>query len=96
MMVPFLWMLITSLKTRAEVFGAPPLSLPTGAHWENYATMWNALPGVTFGTFFLNSLKLALLNTAGQLVDLLDGGLRVRGDPVPRPRAAVRAAARDA
>ena len=68
MMVPFLWMLITSLKTRAEVFGAPPLSLPTGAHWENYVTMWNALPGVTFGTFFLNSLKLALLNTAGELV----------------------------
>ena len=68
MMVPFLWMLITSLKTRAEVFGAPPLSLPTGAHWENYVTMWNALPGVTFGTFFLNSLKLAILNTAGELV----------------------------
>jgi multiple sugar transport system permease protein len=68
MMVPFFWMVITSLKTRAEVFGAPPLSLPTGAHWENYATMWNALPGVTFGDFFLNSLKLALLNTGGQLV----------------------------
>jgi ABC-type glycerol-3-phosphate transport system permease component len=68
MMVPFFWMLITSLKTRAEVFGAAPLSLPTGAHWENYGRMWNALPEVTFGTFFLNSLKLALLNTAGQLV----------------------------
>jgi ABC-type glycerol-3-phosphate transport system permease component len=68
MMVPFFWMVITSLKTRAEVFGAPPLSLPSGAHWENYVTMWNALPGVTFGDFFLNSLKLALLNTAGQLV----------------------------
>jgi multiple sugar transport system permease protein len=68
MMIPFFWMVITSLKTRAEVFGAPPLSLPTGAHWENYATMWNALPGVTFGDFFLNSLKLSLLNTGGQLV----------------------------
>ena len=68
MMVPFFWMVITSLKTRAEVFGAAPLSLPTGAHWDNYSKMWNALPGVTFGTFFLNSLKLALLNTAGQLV----------------------------
>ena len=29
MMIPFFWMLLTSLKTRAEVFGAPPLSLPT-------------------------------------------------------------------
>ena len=68
MMLPFLWMLVTSLKTRAEVFGAAPLSLPTGPHFDNYLKMWNALPGVTFGTFFLNSLKLALLNTAGQLV----------------------------
>ena len=68
MMVPFFWMVITSLKTRAEVFGAAPLSLPTGAHWDNYSKMWNALPGVTFGTFFLNSFKLAVLNTAGQLV----------------------------
>ena len=68
MMIPFFWMLLTSLKTRAEVFGAPPLSLPTGPHWENYVRMWNALPGVTFGTFFLNSLKLALLNTGGQLL----------------------------
>jgi multiple sugar transport system permease protein len=68
MMLPFVWMLVTSLKTRAEVFGAAPLSLPTGPHFDNYIKMWNALPGVTFGTFFLNSLKLALLNTAGQLV----------------------------
>ena len=69
MMGPFFWMIITSLKTRAEVFGAAPLSLPTGAHFENYATMWNAFPqGVTFGTFFVNSLRLALLTTAGQLV----------------------------
>ncbi|MCK7475688.1 MAG: hypothetical protein MZV49_24400 [Rhodopseudomonas palustris] len=30
MMVPFFWMIVTSLKTRAEVFGAPPLSLPSG------------------------------------------------------------------
>ena len=69
MMAPFFWMIVTSLKTRAEVFGSAPLSLPSGAHWENYANMWNAFPqGVTFGTFFLNSLRLALLCTAGQLV----------------------------
>ena len=68
MIAPFLWMIVTSLKTRAEVFGAAPLSLPTGAHFENYERMWNALPDVTFGTFFLNSIKLATLNTVGQLV----------------------------
>jgi len=68
MMIPFFWMVLTSLKTRAEVFGAPPLSLPSGIHWDNYAKMWNALPDVTFGTFFLNSLKLATLNAIGQVI----------------------------
>lgn len=68
MMIPFFWMFLTSLKKRSEVFGSPPLSLPTGPHWDNYEKMWNALPGVTFGDFFLNSLKIAMLSTAGQLI----------------------------
>ena len=68
MMLPFFWMLITSFKTRAEVFGAAPLTFPSGLHPENYALMWNAFGDVTFGTFFFNSLKLAGLNTLGQLV----------------------------
>ena len=64
MMVPFLWMISTSLKTRAEVFGpaAPARPVP---QWQNYPDMWNALP---FGTFFVNSLKIATLNTVGQLI----------------------------
>jgi multiple sugar transport system permease protein len=65
MMAPFLWMVVTSLKTRAEVFGSSPLELPTGIHVDNYARMWEALP---FGLFYVNSLKLAMLVTIGQLV----------------------------
>ena len=68
MMIPFFWMLTTSLKTRAEVFSTAPLSFPTGLHWENYAKMWFALPGVTFGTFFQNSIFIASLATLGQLI----------------------------
>jgi ABC-type glycerol-3-phosphate transport system permease component len=65
MMVPFLWMISTSLKTRAEVFASPPVFLPAAPRFENYGEMWDALP---FGTFFVNSVKLALLNTVGQLI----------------------------
>jgi multiple sugar transport system permease protein len=65
MTAPFLWMVVTSLKTRAEVFGSSPLELPSGVHLDNYARMWEALP---FGLFYVNSLKLALLVTIGQLV----------------------------
>jgi multiple sugar transport system permease protein len=65
MMAPFAWMISTSLKTRAEVFLTPPTLIPIVPQWHNYADMWNALP---FASFFLNSLKLATLNTIGQLV----------------------------
>lgn len=65
MMAPFLWMISTSLKTRAEVFATPPTLFPITAQWHNYPDMWNALP---FASFFLNSTKLAALNTVGQLV----------------------------
>jgi len=68
MMIPFLWMLTTSLKTRAEVFSSPPLSFPSGLHWENYSRMWFALPNVTFGTFFQNSIVIASLATLGQVI----------------------------
>jgi multiple sugar transport system permease protein len=65
MMVPFLWMITTSLKTRAEVFAQAPTLLPAQPRWENYADMWSALP---FAAFFVNSTKLAVLNTVGQLI----------------------------
>jgi len=68
MVIPFLWMFSTSLKTRAEVFATAPFTFPTGLHWENYATMWSALPGVTFGTFFQNSIVISALATAGQVI----------------------------
>ena len=39
MMVPFLWMILTSLKTRAEVFAVPPTLVPRVPQWGNYAEM---------------------------------------------------------
>jgi multiple sugar transport system permease protein len=68
MMVPFIWMVATAFKTRAEVGSTGLLEFPTGLHIENFSRMWSALPGVTFGDFFLNSLKIATLNTVGALV----------------------------
>ena len=65
MITPFLWMVVTSLKTRAEVFGSSPFELPSGAHLDNYSRMWDALP---FALFYANSVKLALLVTVGQLI----------------------------
>jgi raffinose/stachyose/melibiose transport system permease protein len=34
--IPFFFMIITSLKSNADVFGAPPFALPSTLNWANY------------------------------------------------------------
>jgi multiple sugar transport system permease protein len=65
MVVPFFWMLSTSLKAPGKTFVFPPQWIPDPVVLRNYVDMWTALP---FGNFFLNSVKIAALSTFGQLV----------------------------
>jgi ABC-type sugar transport system permease subunit len=90
MMVPFLWMITTSLKARAEVFADPPNLLPLVPQWQNFPDMWSSLP---FATFFINSFKIAGLNTVGQLISCSMAAFAFSGAPLPVPRAVVRASA---
>lgn len=64
-MIPLLWMLSTSLKSRWEIFAWPPQWLPETAHWENYAQAFEKYP---LGRFMLNSALLVVMNTVGALV----------------------------
>jgi multiple sugar transport system permease protein len=64
-LLPFLWMLSTSLKRPPEIFTYPPQLIPSVIAWENYATTWNSLP---FGRFYVNSLVVALGVTVLQLL----------------------------
>ena len=65
MIVPFIWMLSTSLKAPGQTFVYPPQFVPDPLVFENYPNMWQAL---TFGQFFVNSLNIASLSTIGQLI----------------------------
>ncbi len=65
MTVPFLWMVLTSLKTDAEAFAFPPRVFPGSAQWQNYADAWSIAP---FGRFFFNSAVVSLAVTAGSLL----------------------------
>lgn len=65
MMVPFVWMIITSLKTPAEALQIPPDWWPRSWRWHNYLTMWHLAP---FGRYCLNSLLVTTAITVGQLV----------------------------
>ena len=44
MLFPFVWMLLSSLKTAAEVNTTPPTFFPARATWENYVYALKRLP----------------------------------------------------
>lgn len=65
MLVPFAWMLSTSLKQPGDVFLYPPQWIPQPVQWENYRETVTVMP---FGRFYLNSIIQALSVTALQLL----------------------------
>ncbi len=77
---PFLWQVVTSLKTPAELTALPPL-LPVHPTFANYISVFEARP---FLRIMLNSLVVASLSTvaslaAGTLAAFALARLRIRG-----------------
>ncbi|OIU87515.1 sugar ABC transporter permease [Microbacterium sp. AR7-10] len=65
MVFPFIWMLLTSLKTLPQLLQNPLEFLPNPWTVDNYSEAWNAVP---FGQAYLNSLYITVLVVAGTLV----------------------------
>lgn len=65
MLVPFYWMVISSLKLNKDVFSIPMRWWPETMHPDNYKVIWEKLPLVTF---FKNTAKLTLITTVIQLL----------------------------
>lgn len=65
MIVPFMWMVTTSLKAPGTEFSYPPQILPTQFNFENYNTLFNNLP---FFQYFVNTVIVTLFTVAGQLI----------------------------
>jgi multiple sugar transport system permease protein len=59
MILPFLWLVSSSLKTQIDIFQYPPEFIPDPFMPENYV---NALTYKPFGTYFTNTLIIAGLN----------------------------------
>lgn len=64
MVVPFLWMILTSLKTYAESIHVPPVIFPEKFQWGNYKEIFELLP---FFKFMLNTLIITIVRTVGQV-----------------------------
>ncbi|MDA8289262.1 MAG: carbohydrate ABC transporter permease [Actinomycetota bacterium] len=62
---PFVWMILTSLKSSSSALVYPPTLLPHRWHFGNYLDVFRAAP---FGTFYLNSIIQAVASTIGQVV----------------------------
>jgi len=65
MVIPFVWMVTGALKTEATLFAMPMRLLPEKAKWTNFTEVWNRVP---YAMFYLNTAKIAVLATIGQLV----------------------------
>ncbi len=57
MIFPFVWMILTSLKSRPESLLIPPVFFPSVAQWENYSEVLRTLP---FGSLYINTLLMIL------------------------------------
>jgi multiple sugar transport system permease protein len=65
MLLPFVWMFSTSLRLPKDSFSLPPAWIPTTFDWDNYRQVFTLVP---FWAFFRNSLFIAVVTTAGQLL----------------------------
>jgi multiple sugar transport system permease protein len=64
MLVPLVWMLLTSLSTEAETRRFPP-GLPSSLHWGNFRTAWDQAP---FGHWLLNSAVVSVTCVVSNLI----------------------------
>lgn len=64
MLVPFVWMVSSSLKMNKDVFTFPMQWIPENPRWMNYVDIWTKIP---MGVFILNTAKITLVVTALQL-----------------------------
>ncbi|WP_037896935.1 carbohydrate ABC transporter permease [Streptomyces sp. NRRL S-920] len=65
MVFPFLWQLLTALKTLAETSRVPPTFLPDTWNWASFDEVFTALP---FREMLTNSVLNTVGRTLGQLV----------------------------
>ena len=65
MLIPLIWMFLTSLKSYEELFIIPPIWIPETFRWGNYA---EALTTYNFTGYFINSTIVAALAVSGTLV----------------------------
>jgi len=70
--IPFLWMILTSIKPTSELFSTPVRFFPEqGVYWRSYVEVWNS---GNFDRYFFNSVLVASVATFGSVaISILAG-----------------------
>ena len=64
-LIPFLWMISSSLKPNYQIFEVPPRWIPNPPQWENYTEALTTLP---FGRYMVNTAIITALTIVGHLL----------------------------
>lgn len=62
---PFAWLVLTSLKTKSEIFAIPIVWVPETIQWSNYVDATQMIP---FVRYTLNTLFICFFSILGQLI----------------------------
>jgi len=65
MLIPMIWMIITSFQTLNETRHFPPILVPSSIQWQNYTEVLQRAP---FARWFLNTLVVTVVVVAGNLL----------------------------
>ncbi|HEU0296136.1 MAG TPA: carbohydrate ABC transporter permease, partial [Anaerolineales bacterium] len=65
-LVPFWWMVKTSLTAQTRLFEFPPQLFPDPVVWRNYIEAWTALP-VSFTRFTANTIFITVLAMTAEI-----------------------------
>lgn len=68
MLYPVLWLVASSFKPNGDIFSTATSLWPQNFTLEHYVVGWKGFGEYTFGTFFKNSLFVALLSSAGMVL----------------------------
>lgn len=70
-LLPFLWIFLTALKSPQEVFSNPPVILPREPRWENFIEV---LKLKNFKRYLINSIIVTTSITTGELITTILAG----------------------
>lgn len=60
--IPFLWIISTSLKGEEQIFSIPPQWIPDQLHWDNYSKVFDKMP---FMVYLRNSTLITVITIIG-------------------------------